>query len=317
MRKNGLSKSIVLAAGGLGTVALAIWAFIFFLPLQAAEMSDRFEFWREGVSTFESAGIHGYMHDRCEGTIRTSKDCMCVGLVHGLADNAMTWKKILLWPAQGWLQPVKLFAFDLPGSGGSPVPAHPSEDYRARNQARALKAAMAPLCSKWMIVGNSMGGWVASWVALDWPEGVSRLVLLDSAGLKASTDPKELEAFTAPSVESLKDFQKRAYFKGRPLPDNVWRAAVQRMKASPAREIIQAQQPEDFLDGRISTLRRPTMLLWGEADQMIPMAQGQALKSLIPGAVWQQIPQCGHLPQKECPLDVIRAIAKMVDFGSI
>lgn len=238
-------------------------------------------------------------------------------MIHGLADNAITWKKVLLWPENGWLESVKLYAFDLPGSGESPAPLNPQTDYRVRNQAHALQKALEPVCSKWMVVGNSMGGWIAAWLALDWPEGVSRLILVDSAGLKDAMSPESLQAFNHPTVETLKEFQKRAYFQGRPLPDHVWRAAARRMEQSNARQIIEAQTPEDFLDGRITALRRPTMLIWGQADHLLPISEGKELKSLIPGSVWNEVPQCGHLPQKECPLDVIKAINNMVGYGSI
>jgi pimeloyl-ACP methyl ester carboxylesterase len=297
---------------GLLSLAAVGWGYVYFFPLQIAEISNRYEFWKEGIQNVSSGGLHGYLADRCAGTLQQA----CVALVHGLADSAETWKKILIWPANGWLEPVKLYAFDLPGVGGSAAPLDPRAGYRVRNQARKLREALAGACPKWVVVGNSLGGWVASWLALDWPEGVSRLILLDSAGLKSSADPKELEAFKDPTVATLKEFQRRAYYKGRPLPDNVWAAAVRRMRDSNAREVLEAQTPEDYLDGRISTLRRPTMLLWGAADQITPETQGKALQSLIPGSVWVEAPECGHLPQKECPLQVIRAIAKMIDFGA-
>lgn len=315
MRKLALPRSIRSfrnGAVGIGISALLVYAVLFFFPLQLAELSSRYEFWKVGVQVVSSGQLRGFVQDHCEG----KKDCTCVAMIHGLADNALTWKKILLWPKNGWLVPVKLYAFDLPGSGGSPAPLDPARDYRVRNQARAVREALEPLCNHWIVAGNSLGGWVASWLALDWPEGVSKLILMDSAGLKTLSDPRELEAFRDPTVEALKEFQKRAYYKGRELPESVWRAAADRMKQSNARQVLEAQTPEDYLDGRVSTLRRPTLLLWGQADQLTPVSHGLELKSQIPGAVWIEVPECGHLPQKECPLDVIRAIGKMVSFGA-
>jgi pimeloyl-ACP methyl ester carboxylesterase len=123
--------------------------------------------------------------------------------------------------------------------------------------------------------------------------------------------------FAQPSVESLKEFQKRAYFKGRELPDYVWRAAVERMKSSNARQVIEAQTPEDFLDERLPSLRKPVFLLWGKADRISPIATGQRFKALLRNPIWQDAPDCGHLPQKECPLEVIRAIGSMVTYGAV
>jgi pimeloyl-ACP methyl ester carboxylesterase len=309
------SRRIKLVALGVALGATAVLGARYLFPLQLAELSSRYDLWKAGVETVRSGELHGYAQDHCDGR----SECACVALVHGLADNAMTWKRILLWPENGWLKPVKIYAFDLPGSGESPAPRDPASGYRVRNQAVALRTALAsvPGCPKWMVVGNSLGGWVASWLALDWPEGVSRLILASSSGLKSTRDPAELEAFRNPTVDALQDFQRRAYFKGRELPGWVWSAAVDRMKRSNARAVIEAQTEDDFLDGRMGALRRPTLLFWGQADQLTPVAHGLLLKAQIPGSVWMEVPQCGHLPQKECPLDVIRAIGKMIDFGTM
>ena len=318
MRKLGIG---ILA--GIALIAVAAGSFVYFRPLQAAELSNRYDFWRAGVHDFESAGLHGYTADRCQDTIGHMKQCTCVALVHGLADDAQTWKKLLLLPNSGWLYPLKMYAFDLPGSGGSAapsVPENPHEAYRVRNQAKALKAAMAPLCARWMVVGNSLGGWVSSWLALDWPEGVDKLILVDSVGLKkgalGSEGASALDAFAHPTVASLKEFQRRAYFKGRPLPEHVWEAAARRMSESNARAVMEAQTSEDYLDGRVSALRLPTLVLWGQADQLVPESLGKALQAQIPASIWVEAPQCGHMPQKECPIDLIRAIGRMLNFGA-
>src|SRR4051812_24905126 len=111
MAKGSRTKALwVLVLTG-GFLAALVGAGTYLFPLQLAELSNRYDFWKEGVQSFESAGLHGYFVDRCGGTIRTAKECTCVVMIHGLADDAMTWKKILLWPNNGWLKPVKLYAF--------------------------------------------------------------------------------------------------------------------------------------------------------------------------------------------------------------
>jgi pimeloyl-ACP methyl ester carboxylesterase len=299
---------LLLVSGGFGIG--------FFFPIQLAEWCSRFELWRQGVTTLEANGLHGYLRDTCEAP-STPRDCTCVALIHGLADNALTWEKTLLAPANALPERLKIYAFDLPGTGQSTAPAQLS-DYRVRRQAERLKQSLAPLCSHWVIVGNSLGGWIAAWLALDWSEGVSKVVLADSAGLKDELSESDVRSFFInPSVPSLKEFQARAFFQGKPLPDFIWRAAVSRMKASNTRQVLEAQTPEDYLDERLSALKRPTMVLWGEADRITPVSFGQKMRALIPGAVWREAPRCGHLPQKECPLEVTRAIGDLVRAGGI
>jgi pimeloyl-ACP methyl ester carboxylesterase len=304
----------VIAATGVVASALILWgllqALMTFWPLQSNEWKNRWTLWRAGVTEIESAGLRGYQRDNC----LKAKACSCVALVHGLGDDSMTWRNILAWPAQGWLGPVKLVAFDLPGSGRSDPPAR-MDEYRVRKQAEKLRAALEPICPSWIVVGNSLGGWISSWMALDWPKGVHRLILSGSAGLETSSEVRRI--FSEPTLESMKEFQRRAYFKGRPLPDTVWRAVVERMKSSNSRAVMEAQTEEDGLRGRLPSLHLPTLLLWGAADQVSPEAVGRQFNSLIPGSIWRALPECGHLPQKECPLEVIRAIGNMLDYGGV
>ncbi len=292
--------------------ALAYGGFWYFFPLQASQISDRLKLREEGVVSVESDGLNGYLHDTCSKDPK--KECTCIALIHGLGDSAMTWKKLLIWPENGWIHPVKLYAFDLPGSGASPPPKY-LVDYRVRKQAERMRRALAPLCKQWIVVGNSLGGWIGAWLALDWPDAVTRLLMLDSAGIKLASNSEARKAFEEPTVETLKEFQRRAYFLGRELPDHVWRAVVSRMKASNSRQVIEAQTPEDYLDGRIGALRVPTMIFWGESDRILPLEVGQQFKAMLPRAIWHSVPQCGHMPQKECPVDVIKAVSSMMNYG--
>ncbi|MGK5085652.1 alpha/beta hydrolase [Bdellovibrionota bacterium FG-1] len=312
-----------LALAGLGGVVglgVSLGAVVAWFPLRVAELDTRWTFWRQDIQTVQSAGLNGYLQDGCAkapADITRSRGCSCVAMIHGLADTAMTWKSLLLWPPQGWTAPTRLVAFDLPGSGRSPAPSDVQE-YSVRRQAARVKQALQGLrgCDRWIVVGNSLGGWVASWLALDWPEGVHRLILLDAAGLREGVSAADVHRFfVEPSVAALQDFQARAYFKGRKLPDSVWRAVVARMKQSNAKQVIEAQKPEDFLDDRLPALRKPTLLIWGAADRITLPSLGKRFQSLIPGAIWHEVPECGHLPQKECPLEVIRGIAQMMSFG--
>jgi pimeloyl-ACP methyl ester carboxylesterase len=114
----------------------------------------------------------------------------------------------------------------------------------------------------------------------------------------------------------MKDFQKKAYFKPREIPERVWKEIVVRAQNSPVSEIKKAQVPDQDLDLRFASLRQPVLMLWGQNDQVIPLSIGQEMRSLHPSTIWREVPECGHLPQKECPLPVIQAIIDMITFGA-
>ena len=96
----------------------------------------------------------------------------------------------------------------------------------------------------------------------------------------------------------------------------VWTKIVERMKRSNVREIMLAQTPEDFLEKNLSTFRTPTLLLWGSADRVMPVEEGKAFHQKIVGSIYREVSHCGHIPQKECPLDLIRGINQVIQLGA-
>ncbi|MBI2711330.1 MAG: alpha/beta hydrolase [Bdellovibrio sp.] len=305
--------------GGL----LGIGALFYFFPLEWMELKSRWELSRSGIVErdypADQAVLHGYERSTCGPK---ASACTCVAFIHGLADNALTWRRILdvrpeVLERMGLARPFRFLALDLPGSGKSPVPTQ-LENYRVRKQAAQVIAALKPVCSEWVLVGNSLGGWVATWVALDWPEGIRRLLLLAPAGLKSSSEGiSSGRLLTEPTVESLKEFQKKAYFKPRSIPENVWNEIVRRAKTGHSREISAAQKEEDYLDSKFGSLRVPTLLVWGTEDRIIPIATGYKMRDLLRTLIWREIPECGHLPQKECPLPVIQGIVDLMNYGAM
>jgi pimeloyl-ACP methyl ester carboxylesterase len=304
---------VVCVPVALVAVLAASWSYLY--PLESAELSQRFGLWHSGVERLELGGLKGYRRNHCPRT-RSEENCTCVLLVHGLGDNALTWRKILTEPAKTWVEPVDLHAIDLPGSGESPPPADKA-DYRVRTLARRLGQALGktPDCRKWMVVGNSFGGWLSAWLALEAPDRVRKLVLVDSAGLKGPTT-ESAKLLSEPTPESLKEFQRRAYHKGRDLPERVWRAAARRAAEGNSRDVVAAQVPDDYLDTHLPTIRKPTLVFWGESDKITPAENGRRIAAMVPGAAYRGANDCGHLPQKECPAPLLHALNEMVRFGA-
>lgn len=251
-----------------------------------------------GVGTVRSGSLAGIERDTC----RPGAPCRCVALVHGLGDSSATWRRVLRDEDGAPVPPGnRLVAFDLPAPGDLAVTA----------QAQALRAALEPLCPRWTVVGNSLGGWESLWLALQWPEGVERLILLDPAGLKDASGISEQTARTLadPTPENLRTFNGRVTHKERVLPDRVFEQMAQLLKDRRTRETVLAIQDGHFLEGRLKGLTMPVTVLWGASDQVIPPAQAQAFKREIPAAEVEMIPECGHLPQAECPGPVRRVLA--------
>lgn len=271
---------------------------------------ELFNAWRtaglrlSGARRVDAGPLKAWERDSCA----PGAACRCVALVHGLGDSALTWDKLLRDP-RARVPGLRVLAVDMPGTDGSPAPADPS-GYAIPAQARALRAALEGRCPRWTVAGNSLGGWTSMTLALDWPAGVSDLVLVDPAGIADPSGRAEESARTLadPTLESLKVFSARARFDHPDLPPAAWRSALAAIKGRPTRATVLALRREDLLDRRLSALKAPTTIVWGDADGIIPPAVGERLKGLIAGARWELVPRCGHLPQQECPEPVARAL---------
>jgi len=308
---------------------VAVVGFLVFrvFPLQFIDASDRLKLWRAGLHSIESvAGDRGvqWQSPECEHREAEARPpCTCVVFVHGMGDSVLTWRKILT--KREWLsgvhEPVKLLAWDLPGHGKTPEPPkNPDGELQLRAQLmaqRLLGATQQQGCGPNTIwVGNSLGGWVSSWVALKRPDQVKGLVLVAPAGFTSQRVASiGSEILAQPTVESLRAFRQSAYAKPQPeLPAWVWRAAVERVKKSPVMRVRAAQQPEDDLDAPIRHLGVPTRVVWGKQDRILPLEKSAGIREIPAGSLvkWQEIDDCGHLPQKECPEPVIDAIVEAI-----
>lgn len=65
--------------------------------------------------------------------------------------------------------------------------------------------------------------------------------------------------------------------------------------------------------GRLSGIAIPTLVLWGESDQIVEPAYGQTYAGAILGARFEVLPATGHMPQVEAPDLVLQAISESGD----
>jgi pimeloyl-ACP methyl ester carboxylesterase len=261
--------------------------------------------WKGGVSRVRLAdGLLAYERDGCE----PGKPCRCVALIHGLGDSALTWDGMLLDPRAS-APGLRLVAPDMPGADGSPVPPDPS-GYAIRAQARTLRAGLEPLCPAWTVAGNSLGGWTSLWLALDWPAGVKRLALLDSAGISDPSGRAEesARALGDPTLEGIKEFSRRARYIDREAPPRAWVSALAAIEARHTHDVAHALRRDELLDDRLSELKVPATIIWGDADRIIPVEVGRRLHRLLAGSRFELVRRCGHIPQHECPGPVARAL---------
>lgn len=231
-------------------------------------------------------------------------------LLHGPVDS---------WQAFELLLPhlphdVRAIAVSQRGHGGADAPKH---GYRPVDFAADAVAFLDALgVGAAVVAGHSGAGQWAIRCARDHPERVLGLVpiatpftlrgmpgfaeLLDTVGqLTDPVDPAFVREFvgttTTPDVPP--GFLEAVIAQSCQVPARVWQATL--------RGLLEADVPAGAVD-------RPTLLVWGERDEICGRGDQEALQAAIPGAELAAYPSAGHSPHWECPADVGRDIAAFV-----
>jgi pimeloyl-ACP methyl ester carboxylesterase len=236
-------------------------------------------------------------------------------LLHGLADNAHVWDDEIAPLAADY----RVIALDLPGFGESDKPLI---DYRPRTLTDFVEGFLdARGIVHASLVGNSLGGFVAALVALDRPQRVDRLVLVDATGygdLVRTLGRKGMRALRLSTRDDLRYLTPLTFADPRYASDGAIDAAfAERMKAGDGyavgRIVDSLERGEDFLDGRLARIGVPTLVVWGEADRLIPLSYAHRFAHDIPGAHLVVLTKCGHMPQLECAPSFTKAVAAFLE----
>lgn len=287
-------------AAGLAVIAVAFWL----KPFEIVGFLRQTNLRLHGVARVRAGTLAAWEKDSC----KPGAPCACVALIHGLGDSALTWDNVMLGRKGAAPPPpnTRLLALELPGSEGS----DPPPDYSIPTMAAEIGKTLADRCPKWTVAGNSLGGWLSAQLAVTRPDLVERLYLLNAAGLSDPTGTlvKVARTLQPPTVENMKEFVSKCYRRHDPIPARAWPAIVASIKSRPASKIVDAMKEDYLLDKRVKDIKAPTVVLWGADDGIVPLAVGENFARFIPGAKLQLIPECGHLPQQECPAAVSTAL---------
>jgi pimeloyl-ACP methyl ester carboxylesterase len=146
------------------------------------------------------------------------------------------------------------------------------------------------------LMGSSMGGWLAANFAVDHSVRVRRLVLAAPLGLKVDDHPTT-DIFAIPGAEVFSYLAAdQSVFDGHvPTPPTPEFLADRYRETTSAARLLWARPYDLKLHRWLHRLTMPTLILWGDADRLIPHEQAPVWAELIPGAEVRLFPGVGHL----------------------
>lgn len=165
-----------------------------------------------------------------------------------------------------------------------------------------------------LVIGSSVGGWIASEMAVYDTTRLSGLVLIDATGIQVEGHPVADVSSLAPDQLLALSFHNPAAFRVDP-------ATVSPEQAKARAENIKTLYVYDQgLNGSDPKLRRrlrrvniPALVVWGESDRIADPEYGRAYAQALPNARFELIPEAGHLPQLEQPQRLLTLIWEFAD----
>jgi pimeloyl-ACP methyl ester carboxylesterase len=227
-----------------------------------------------------------------------------VVLLHGAGDSAGSWASI----ADTLVPRFRLVIPDLAGHGHSGPAAGPLSvgQVLVGTEAVLSQGPQEPV----ILVGNSLGAWVALLYARQHPDRVARVVLVNGGALVGERSDLSLMPKTREEAASLMT-QLRDPAAG-PIPGYVLDDVVREANAGPIARLAETagSMGEFVLEGKLHDLTVPVDLLWGESDKLFGLSYAKRMMAQLPASRLTTIPACGHVPHQECPT---RFRASLVD----
>lgn len=197
---------------------------------------------------------------------------------------------------------------DLPGFGKSLPPSFVwgVDEYVefVKNFADALAL------QKFVLLGHSFGGSVATKFTIKYPEQVRKLLLVDSAAIRRKRLKKEIQKAV---VHFLHQFSFLPFY------GFIRKIAYRTLFRSSDYSLMEGVMKETYLkvigeniSHMFSQISVPTLLVWGEKDGITPLAHAYFMKENIPGATLEIIPNVRHNPHREAPETLVKKILEFI-----
>ncbi|HAS40514.1 MAG TPA: alpha/beta hydrolase [Microscillaceae bacterium] len=230
-------------------------------------------------------------------------------LIHGTGASLHTWE---VWSKQ-LSKDFRVIRFDLPAYGlTGPDPKH---DYRISAYVDFVKQFLDKLAiKKCHIAGNSLGGNISWQFALNYPDRVDKMILLDASGIPTNKkSPWVFRLAKTPVLNKIVRYATPRFFFRNNLKQvysddsKITEALVDQyydlMLREGNREAFLYRVKVKYRDksGEIKRIKNRTLIMWGKEDAWIPVKLAHEFNKRLPNSELIIYPNVGHVPMEEIP----------------
>jgi pimeloyl-ACP methyl ester carboxylesterase len=249
-------------------------------------------------------------------------------LLHGFGASLFSWREVM----QPFSELGRVIAFDRPAFGltSRPLTWEGDSPYSPEAQVQLVLALMDALgVEKAYLVGNSAGGTVSVAFALEHPDRVAGLILVDAAIYTGGGSPAWVRPLLGtPQLDHLgpllarrisssgDDFIRTAFHDTSLVTDDVLAGYRKPLRANnwdrALWNLTKASHPLGLAE-RLKELTMPVLVITGDDDRIVPTEQSLQLAKDIPGATLSVIKDSGHLPHEEKPAEFMQAVRQFLN----
>ena len=167
-----------------------------------------------------------------------------------------------------------------------------------------------------VVLGQSIGGWIAAEIAIKCCHRLSKVILVDSVGIKFSDrETRDIADIYGLRPDRIAELTFHNPKLGRQdfsqLSDDEL-TVIARNRESLALYGWQPYMHDPKLRQRLHRITVPTLLIWGESDGLVTQEYGAAFRDAIPGARLEVIQEAGHLPMLEQTEDFVKRVVGFI-----
>ena len=248
-----------------------------------------------------------------------------VVMIHGFADSAYCYHRNVQTVLEHGFRVVLP---EPPGLGQSDIPPAPYV-YSVENQAEAIRTCLDRMgIERFILVGHSMGGGIALYLATHYPQRIAKLMIIDAA----CYDPKRFQFFRLPGASHIagaiagrwliRMALNDVFYDKSKVTDAMVSEYAQPLRKPGYVKVLAGLSKQYFseahtaMQSRYGHLDTPLFIVWGREDTWLPPEFGETLASTAPHARLYLLKDAGHSPHQEQPEVFNKLLAEFLKGGA-